>query len=77
MMRAYSWVAAAAAMFLAAAPASADSVDASTFSCKDLTSSYTSSTEEEQYGATVILYWMASYHATEEQGNIVGILGTP
>ncbi len=71
MMRAYTLVAAAAALILAAAPASAESVDASTFSCKDLTSSYTSLSEEEQYGATVILYWMAGYHATEEQGTVV------
>jgi len=52
-------------------PASAESIDASAFSCKELTDALGSSAENDQYGATVLLYWMHGYLATEEQGTVV------
>lgn len=63
---------AAAFMAIAGVPtgASAGPIDASTVTCKDLTDSGKSG-GDGAYGASVILYWMAGYHATDEQGTVV------
>ncbi len=52
-------------------PASAESMDASAFSCKELTEALASADKESVYGATVLLSWLAGYHATEDQGTVV------
>jgi len=51
--------------------ASADTIDASTLSCRDLVARAGSSDKASVYGATVVLYWMAGYQATAEQGTVV------
>jgi hypothetical protein len=63
----------AAAMLLAPAfsAASAESLDASTLSCRELTEKSQSSDKSAVYGASVILYWMEGYQATEDQGTVV------
>lgn len=61
---------AALALALLPAAASAEQIDASTVTCKDLTDSGNSG-KEGAYGASVILYWMAGYHATDDQGTVV------
>lgn len=71
MRRAVSCLAAAFIAFaLPAVTARAEQIDASTVTCKDLTDSGNSG-KEGAYGASVILYWMAGYHATDEQGTVV------
>ena len=72
MFRFIAATALSAAMIAAVSlPASAESVDASAFSCKELTDSLNSTDKETQYGAVVILSWMAGYNATEDQGTVV------
>lgn len=51
--------------------ASAEEIDASTLTCRDLNAKAQSSDKVAVYGATVILYWMAGYQATGEQGTVV------
>lgn len=51
--------------------ASADTIDASTLTCHDLVAKAQSSDKTSVYGATVVLYWMAGYQATAEQGTVV------
>ena len=68
------FLSAAAAALLLAIPfntASADVLDASTLSCSDLVEKAASSDKDAEYGASVILYWMAGYLATVEQGTVV------
>jgi hypothetical protein len=72
MMRFFSRaVAAALLLVFTFGAASAASMDASTFSCKELAEKNESADKTAQYGASVILYWMAGYQATEEQGTVV------
>jgi HdeA/HdeB family len=52
-------------------PASATVVDTAAISCKEIADSFNSSSAEDQYGASTILYWLAGYHATEGQGTVV------
>lgn len=63
----------AAALLLAStfSVASAESLDASTLSCRELTEKSQSSDKTAVYGASVILYWMEGYQATEDQGTVV------
>lgn len=76
MMRSLIAAALAAMSFAAvAAPAQAEVLDASTFTCKEVADGFASSSRDEQYGASTILYWMAGYHATEEQGTVVDFDG--
>jgi acid stress chaperone HdeB len=73
MMRTFAR-ALASALLLAVTSISASaasSMDASAFSCKELTDKDQSSSKSAWYGASVILYWMAGYHHTEEQAAIV------
>ncbi|HET6390180.1 HdeA/HdeB family chaperone [Hyphomicrobium sp.] len=75
------FLSAAAAALLLASPfhtASADVIDASTLTCRDLVAKAASSDKKEEYGASVILYWVAGYLATVEQGTVVDFdnLGT-
>lgn len=71
MLRFLTCLAAALAVATAApAGASAGPIDASTVTCKELTESGNSGSDGA-YGASVILYWMAGYHATDEQGTVV------
>lgn len=51
--------------------ASADTLDASTLTCRELAEKSQSSDKMDAYGASVILYWMAGYQATAEQGTVV------
>lgn len=62
----------AGVLSLTAVPAAAVSepTDASTLTCKQLTDSGNEG-GEGAYGASVILYWMAGYHATDDQGTVV------
>ena len=65
-------IAAALLLVAGASAASAEmTIDASTLSCKDLTEKNQSTDKTAQYGASVILYWMAGYQATEDQGTVV------
>lgn len=67
-------IAVAGAMVLASAfagTASAEKVDMKAFSCQELTQSMGSKDNDDQYGATVILYWLHGYLRTEEQGTVV------
>lgn len=52
-------------------PAAAQTVDASTFSCRELVEKAQSGDKSAVYGASVILYWMEGYEATSEQGKVV------
>lgn len=54
-----------------ALPASAESIDAAAFACKELTAALNSDDKEEAYGGAVLVSWMAGFHATEDQGTIV------
>ena len=62
----------AGAMYLIAATTAAlsEPMDASTLTCKQLTESGNEG-GEGAYGASVILYWMAGYHTTDEQSTVV------
>ncbi|CAA2137983.1 HdeA/HdeB family chaperone [Hyphomicrobium sp. ghe19] len=51
--------------------ASAETIDASTLTCHDLIETAESHDKTSVYGATVVLYWMAGYQATAEQGTVV------
>jgi acid stress chaperone HdeB len=57
--------------------ASADKVDISTVSCGQLIESIKSGSENDKTGMGGILYWIAGYTVTEEQGTVVdfGALG--
>ena len=62
MMRIFSHAVIAALLLVVGfSAASAASMDASTFSCKDLTEKNESTDKTAQYGASVILYWMAGF----------------
>lgn len=50
--------------------AMSEPMDASTLTCKQLTDSGNEG-GEGAYGASVILYWMAGYHTTDEQSTVV------
>lgn len=67
-------IAVAGAMVLASAfagTASAEKVDMKAFSCQELTQSMASTDKDDQYGASVILYWLHGYLRTEAQGTVV------
>lgn len=49
---------------------SAEQLDASTVTCKELTDR-SAAGKDDAYGASVLLYWLAGYHATDEQGTVV------
>lgn len=51
--------------------AAAETIDASVFTCKELTEAMQSKSEDDQYGASVILYWISGYLATDDQGTVV------
>jgi acid stress chaperone HdeB len=53
------------------APASAEKIDVSTESCSHLLESIASGTENDKSGMGGILYWIAGYTATEEQGSVI------
>ena len=66
--------AAVLAGFLSTSPipaSAAASMDASAFSCRELTEKDQSADKSQKYGASVILYWMAGYHHTDAQAAIV------
>jgi acid stress chaperone HdeB len=69
----YFATAAAAVLSLAAlsAPARAENVDVSTFTCAELTSSFNSKDIEDQRGAAALIYWMHGYLGTEKQGTLM------
>lgn len=72
-MRRTLFSAVAAALLLATSfhSASADTIDASTLTCRELAEKSKSSNKTDAYGASVILYWMEGYQATSEQGTVV------
>lgn len=71
MKRILAALAAACCLSAFASAASAETIDAKAFSCKELTDSLASKDKEDQYGATVILYWIHGYLRTDEQGTVV------
>ncbi|MGQ0671788.1 MAG: HdeA/HdeB family chaperone [Hyphomicrobium sp.] len=71
MLRYFAGALAAAVTIVSTLPASAESVDAAAFSCKELTEAYSTAKDDDVYGATAILTWLAGYHATDEQGTVV------
>jgi hypothetical protein len=73
MMRTLGAMAALTAGLFAAtaASASAEKYDISTFTCRDLAEAMSSGSKDEQYGMSVILYWLAGYNATDEQGTVI------
>ena len=56
---------------MAASPARAERVDASTISCQQLSAAYESKSKSDISFINGILNWMGGYHATEEQGTVV------
>lgn len=56
---------------LAAAPATAETIDASAISCERLAAAYDSKTKSDISFVNGILNWMGGYHATEAQGTVV------
>jgi acid stress chaperone HdeB len=56
-------------------PASADKVDISTVSCSQLLESIDKGTENDKSGMGGILYWIAGYSNTEEQGSVIDFDG--
>jgi hypothetical protein len=56
---------------VAAAPAKAESIDASTIACEKINTAYTSQTATDMSFINGILNWMGGYHATEAQGTVV------
>lgn len=58
-------------------PASAEKIDVSAVSCSQLIESISSGTDNDKAGMGGILYWIAGYTATEEQGSVIdfGALG--
>lgn len=52
-------------------PASAEKVDVSAVSCSQLIESISSGTENDKSGMGGILYWIAGYTNTEEQGSVI------
>lgn len=54
-----------------AGTASAEKVDISTVSCEHLLQSIESGSENDKSGMGGILYWIAGYTATEEQGTVI------
>ncbi len=50
--------------------ATSEPMDASTLTCKQLTEGGNEG-GQGAYGASVILYWMAGYHTTDEQSTVV------
>jgi hypothetical protein len=71
MQKLFAAAAAALMLFSFGQVASAESVDAKVFSCKELTAAMQSKDEDDQYGASVILYWMHGYLSTEERGTVM------
>ncbi|MGE0024308.1 MAG: HdeA/HdeB family chaperone [Hyphomicrobium sp.] len=53
------------------ATASAEKIDLSTVSCDQLIQSVEAGSENDKSGMAGILYWIAGYSATEEQGSVV------
>lgn len=53
------------------APASAEKIDVSTVSCSHLLESIASGSENDKSGMGGILYWIAGYTTTEEQGSVI------
>jgi acid stress chaperone HdeB len=64
-------IVAAMAVVGAQTTASAETLDASAFSCADLTESANSSDKQGQLGASMILHWLHAYLGTEEQGTVI------
>jgi hypothetical protein len=59
-------------LFLAfSLPANAGGFDMMTITCSELANADKSQSDEDHFGAAVMLSWMAGYHATEEQGTVV------
>lgn len=58
-----------------ATPASAEKVDLSTVSCSQLIESVDSGSENDKSGMGGILYWIAGYTVTEEQGAVIDFDG--
>lgn len=58
-----------------ATTASAEKIDLSTVSCSQLIQSVDSGSENDKSGMGGILYWIAGYSATEEQGSVVDFDG--
>jgi hypothetical protein len=55
----------------AAAPATAETIDASTIACEKIATAYQSKDESDLSFINGILNWMGGYHATEAQGTTV------
>ena len=55
----------------AASPAFADKVDVSAVSCAQLVESVSSGSKNDKAGMGGILYWLAGYTATDEQGTVI------
>lgn len=58
-----------------ATTASAEKIDLSTVSCSQLVQSVDSGSENDKSGMGGILYWIAGYSTTEEQGSVVDFAG--
>ena len=71
MMRTIGAAIALMAGLLAAGPASAEKLDVSTITCQDMTQAMNSKSNDEQYGMSTILYWLAGYNATEDEGTVI------
>jgi hypothetical protein len=54
-----------------AAPATAETIDASTISCETINTAYKTKTATDMSFINGILNWMGGYHATEAQGTTV------
>lgn len=63
-------LAGALSLFAATTAAVSEPMDASTLTCKQLTESGNEG-GKGAYGASVILYWMAGYHTTDDQDTVV------
>ena len=55
----------------AVSPAFADKVDVSAVSCAQLVESVSSGSKNDKAGMGGILYWLAGYTATDEQGTVI------
>ncbi len=74
--REHAWYDTLAALVCLAAtglstPAAADSVDISTITCEDLIKISDAGNDKDQYGMGAILYWIAGYSGTDEQGTVI------
>ena len=57
--------------FAGAGFASAQAIDASTLTCKDLIEASNSTKNDDQFGAGAILHWISGYLATQDQGTVM------